>query len=287
MDRYLGIDKIGEGGYGEVYKCYDTLDEKMVAVKKIFFLGDRDGVPGEVIREASILKETKHDNIVRLLDVLNEEKSVYLVFEHLDLNLLTFMKGIELPRDSQAIKDYLRHILSGVAYCHARKILHRDLKPANLLIDLRENRVKVADFGLARPVGVPLKSYTEQVGTPKYRAPEILLGSHQYSSAVDIWSVGCTFAEMVIWQPLFTGRTEIDLLLSIFSILGTPNEETWPGVTSLSEQINHLPKSNPKELAKVFQDLEPAGVNLLSKMLCLDPSKRITARDALKHEYLT
>ncbi|XP_052205574.1 cell division control protein 2 homolog isoform X3 [Diospyros lotus] len=287
MDKYRGIWKIGNGSYGEVYKYFDTSSREIVAIKKITIDDEFDGVPSMIIREVSILKEMEHENIVRLLDVVNEKDSVYLVFEHLDMDLLKYIKRTQLAMKSHTIKNFLRQILSGVAYCHAHKVLHRDLKPPNLLVDLKLKRVKLADFGLARTVGIPSKSYSNEVVTLCYRAPELLLGSHQYSSAIDMWSVGCIFGEMVTLNPIFPARSELDQLLSIFSILGTPDEETWPGVTSLSPEITLLPKMEPKDLAKEFQGLEPAGVDILSKMLCLDPIKRITARDALKHEYLT
>ncbi|PPE00280.1 hypothetical protein GOBAR_DD02694 [Gossypium barbadense] len=125
-----------------------------------------------------------------------------------------------------------------------------------------------------------------KVVTLWYRAPEILLGSRHYSTPVDVWSVGCIFAEMVNQRPLFPGDSEIDELFKIFRILGTPNEDTWPGVTSLPDFKSAFPKWPAKNLATVVPNLESAGIDLLSKMLCMDPSKRITARSALEHEYL-
>ncbi|XP_028078882.1 cell division control protein 2 homolog isoform X2 [Camellia sinensis] len=124
-----------------------------------------------------------------------------------------------------------------------------------------------------------------QAVTLWYRAPEILLGSRHYSTPVDVWSVGCIFAEMVNQRPLFPGDSEIDELFKIFRILGTPNEDTWPGVTSLADFKSAFPKWPSKDLATVVPNLDSAGIDLLSKMLCLDPSRRITARSALEHEY--
>ncbi|RYR17392.1 hypothetical protein Ahy_B03g062153 isoform D [Arachis hypogaea] len=169
--------------------------------------------------------------------------------------------------------------------CDSNRVLHRDLKPQNLLIDRSSNALKLADFGLARAFGIPVRTFTHEVVTLWYRAPEILLGSHHYSTPVDVWSVGCIFAEMVNQRPLFPGDSEIDELFKIFRILGTPNEDTWPGVTSLPDFKSAFPKWAPKDLATVVPTLEPAGLDLLSSMLRLDPSKRITARSALEHEY--
>ncbi|XP_077213504.1 cell division control protein 2 homolog [Tasmannia lanceolata] len=286
MDQYEKVEKIGEGTYGVVYKAIDRLTNETIALKKIRLEQEDEGVPSTAIREISLLKEMQHGNIVRLQDVVHSDKRLYLVFEYLDLDLKKHMDSCpELAKDPRIIKTFLYQILRGIAYCHSHRVLHRDLKPQNLLIDRRTNALKLADFGLARAFGIPVRTFTHEVVTLWYRAPEILLGSRHYSTPVDIWSVGCIFAEMVNQRPLFPGDSEIDELFKIFRVMGTPNEETWPGVTSLPDFKSAFPKWLPKALATVVPDLDPAGIDLLSKMLCLEPSRRITARNALEHEY--
>ncbi|KAK4388803.1 Cell division control protein 2A [Sesamum angolense] len=255
----LLTDGAGEGTYGVVYKGRDRSTNETIALKKIRLEQEDEGVPSTAIREISLLKEMQHGNIVRLQDVVHSEKRLYLTF--------------------------LYQILRGIAYCHSHRVLHRDLKPQNLLIDRRTNALKLADFGLARAFGIPVRTFTHEVVTLWYRAPEILLGSRHYSTPVDVWSVGCIFAEMVTRRALFPGDSEIDELFRIFRIMGTPTEDTWPGVTSLPDFKSSFPKWPPKELATVVPNLDSAGLDLLGKMLCLDPSKRITARSALEHEY--
>ncbi|KAG5029153.1 hypothetical protein AAZX31_05G113800 [Glycine max] len=286
MEQYEKVEKIGEGTYGVVYKGRDRVTNETIALKKIRLEQEDEGVPSTAIREISLLKEMQHRNIVRLQDVVHDEKSLYLVFEYLDLDLKKHMDSSpEFAKDPRQVKMFLYQILCGIAYCHSHRVLHRDLKPQNLLIDRSTNALKLADFGLARAFGIPVRTFTHEVVTLWYRAPEILLGSRQYSTPVDIWSVGCIFAEMVNQRPLFPGDSEIDELFKIFRIMGTPNEDTWPGVTSLPDFKSAFPKWQPKDLKNVVPNLEPAGLDLLSSMLYLDPSKRITARSALEHEY--
>ncbi|KAL5555056.1 hypothetical protein UlMin_037292 [Ulmus minor] len=286
MDQYEKVEKIGEGTYGVVYKARDRLSNETIALKKIRLEQEDEGVPSTAIREISLLKEMQHGNIVKLQDVVHSEKRLYLVFEYLDLDLKKHMDSSpEFAKDPHQIKMFLYQILRGIAYCHSHRVLHRDLKPQNLLIDRRTNALKLADFGLARAFGIPVRTFTHEVVTLWYRAPEILLGSRHYSTPVDVWSVGCIFAEMVNQRPLFPGDSEIDELFKIFRILGTPNEDTWPGVTSLPDFKSAFPKWPSKDLAAVVPNLPSAGVDLLCRMLCLDPSKRITARSALEHEY--
>lgn len=184
-----------------------------------------------------------------------------------------------------AVQRYLYQMLDGIAYCHSHRILHRDLKPQNLLIDRSNERLKLADFGLARAFGIPVRQYTHEVITLWYRAPEILLGAQHYSTAVDLWSIGCIFAEMVNQKPLFPGDSEIDQLFKIFQIRSTPNEENYPGVSQLPDYKNIFPQWRRQDLSTIVPTLCPAGQDLLDRLLEYVPNKRISAKEALRHEY--
>lgn len=287
MENFQKIEKIGEGTYGVVYKARDKISGRLVALKKIRLDADSEGVPSTAIREISLLKELDHVNIVRLLDVVHSEKKLYLVFEYLHQDLKKYMDncpptGLGAP----LIKSYLYQLLQGVAFCHSHRVLHRDIKPQNLLIDV-EGNIKLADFGLARAFGVPVRTYTHEVVTLWYRAPEILLGSKFYSTPVDIWSLGCIFAEMITRRPLFPGDSEIDQLFRIFRTLGTPDETVWPNVTQLPDFKSSFPKWPHQSISNVLPHLCQEGTDLITKMLKYEPSQRISAKSALVHPYFS
>ncbi|KNC47357.1 cell division control protein 2 [Thecamonas trahens ATCC 50062] len=284
MEQYMKLEKIGEGTYGVVYKARDLLTNDFIALKKIRLDAEDEGVPSTAIREISLLKELEHPNIVRLHDVVHSDKKLYLVFEYLDQDLKKYMDSVSGLLKPALVKSYLQQLLEGIAFCHSHRVLHRDLKPQNLLID-RNGVLKLADFGLARAFGIPVRTYTHEVVTLWYRAPEILLGSRHYSCPVDVWSIGCIFAEMASKIPLFPGDSEIDNLFRIFKILGTPNETIWPGVSALPDFKSSFPKWQPKNLASVATNLGPDGIDLLSQMLEYEPSRRISAKAALSHPY--
>ncbi|XP_078260407.1 cyclin-dependent kinase 2-like isoform X5 [Rhinoraja longicauda] len=180
------------------------------------------------------------------------------------------------------------------------RVLHRDLKPQNLLIN-DGGAIKLADFGLARAFGVPVRTYTHEVVTLWYRAPEILMGCKFYSTAVDVWSIGCIFAEMegqssckmrgqsfkteVTRKPLFPGDSEIDQLFRIFRTLGTPNESVWPGVTQLPDYKANFPRWSRQDFSKILPNLDIDGKDLLMQMLQYDPNKRISAKVAISHRF--
>ena len=186
------------------------------------------------------------------------------------------------PLEPMRCKSFLYQMLCGIIACHSRRVIHRDLKPQNILID-KSDVIKLADFGLARAYGLPIATLTHEVVTLWYRAPEILLGQKEYSLPVDIWSIGCMFAEMIQKRPLFTGDSEIDQIFKIFQWLGTPTEATWLGVTKIRDFKLTFPKWAPQPLAKKVTNLDPIGMDLLSKMIVLQPSKRISAKQALMH----
>uniref|UniRef100_A0A8H7TS36 Cyclin-dependent kinase 1 n=1 Tax=Bionectria ochroleuca TaxID=29856 RepID=A0A8H7TS36_BIOOC len=175
-------------------------------------------------------------------------------------------------------------LCQGIKYCHSHRVLHRDLKPQNLLID-KEGNLKLADFGLARAFGVPLRTYTHEVVTLWYRAPEILLGGRQYSTGVDMWSIGCIFAEMCTRKPLFPGDSEIDEIFKIFRILGTPTEDVWPGVTSYPDFKSSFPKWERDFDKPLCHSLDDAGLHMLEAMLVYDPAGRMSAKQACNHPY--
>jgi cyclin-dependent kinase len=286
MERYQKMEKIGEGTYGVVYKAKDRVTGEIIALKKIRLEAEDEGIPSTAIREISLLKELQHPNIVRLYDVVHTERKLTLVFEFLDQDLKKYLDICDSGLDLPILKSFLYQLLTGVAYCHHHRVLHRDLKPPNLLIN-REGQLKLADFGLARAFGIPVRSYTHEVVTLWYRAPDVLMGSRKYSTPVDIWSVGCIFAEMANGRPLVAGTSEADQLDRIFRLLGTPKLPDYPGIVDLPEYSPDLPPYPPPRngLASLVPTLDGEGIDLLSLMLQYDPARRITAQAALEHPF--
>lgn len=286
LSDYVKIEKIGEGTYGVVYKGKNKITNQLVALKKIRLENDEEGVPSTAIREISLLRELKHPNIVKLMDVLMQENKLYLVFEFLSMDLKKYMETIPGNKllDPQLVKSYLFQITQGILFCHQRRTMHRDLKPQNLLID-KNGVIKLADFGLARAFGIPIRVYTHEVVTLWYRAPEVLLGAPRYSCAIDIWSIGCIFSEMATRRPLFHGDSEIDQLFKIFRILSTPTEENWPGVSDLPDYKTSFPMWRGNNLKDSCKVLDANGLDLLQKMLVYMPAERIGAVKILKHPY--
>ncbi|KNA11349.1 hypothetical protein SOVF_136010 [Spinacia oleracea] len=300
MDKYEKLEKVGEGTYGKVYKAKEKTTGQLVALKKTRLEMDEEGVPPTALREVSLLQMLSQSlYVVRLLCVEHVDKKntttgiskplLYLVFEYLDTDLKKFIdshrKGSNpRPLPPSQVQCFLFQLLKGVSHCHSHGVLHRDLKPQNLLVDKDKGILKIADLGLGRSFTVPMKSYTHEIVTLWYRAPEVLLGSTHYSTGVDIWSVGCIFAEMVRRQALFPGDSEFQQLLHIFRLLGTPTDEQWPGVSSLRDW-HVYPQWEAQNLARAVPSLGPDGVDLLSKMLKYDPAERISAKAALDHPY--
>ncbi|CAG9583573.1 cell division related protein kinase 2 [Leishmania major strain Friedlin] len=288
LDRYNRLDVLGEGTYGVVYRAVDKITGQYVALKKVRLDRTEEGIPQTALREVSILQEFDHPNIVNLLDVICSDGKLYLVFEYVEADLKKAIEKQEGGYSGMDLKRLIYQLLDGLYFCHRHRIIHRDLKPANILLT-SGNVLKLADFGLARAFQVPMHTYTHEVVTLWYRAPEILLGEKHYTPAVDMWSVGCIFAELTRRKVLFRGDSEIGQLFEIFQVLGTPTdtEGSWPGVSRLPDYRDVFPKWTAKRLGQVLPELHPDAIDLLSKMLKYDPRERISAKEALQHPWFS
>nr|XP_037273360.1 cyclin-dependent kinase 1-like [Rhipicephalus microplus] len=288
IKNYVMMEKIGEGTYGIVYKAKCKATNKIVAIKKIRVDGAEEGVPVTTIREVALLRELKHENIVRLLEVvMPPSKAIYLVFEYMamDLKKLLDTQPKNKTLNGAVVKKYLGQLVNAILFCHRRRVLHRDLKPENILID-ENGGLKVADFGLCRAFTVPVHIFTHEVVTLWYRAPEILMGASRYSTPVDVWSIGCIFFELLTSKTLFRGDSEIDQLFRIFRVLGTPTTDTWPEVTQLPNYKPTFPMWRKNIVAELLPEADCEAVDLLLKMLIYSPRERISAKDAAAHPYL-
>ncbi len=289
MERYEKLEKIGEGTYATVFKASEISTGNHVALKEIR-LNPEEGTPSTALREISFMRELCHPNIVRLLEVIHTPTSLCLVFELLQQDLKTLLdarrhrkQAFNLPQ----VQSVMYQILSGLAFCHDHKILHRDLKPQNLLLSA-EGHVKLADFGLARGFGIPVNAFSSEVVTLWYRPPDILLGSTSYTTSIDMWSVGCIMAELLLLAPLFLGKDSNDQIRCIFKILGTPSLELLTflcGDKQIPEWIGSLEFYKPVRWERLFPALGPKGLNLLARMLDYRPGMRISAKEALEHPF--
>jgi cyclin-dependent kinase 7 len=284
--------KLGEGTYANVYLGHIRSDpSRLVAIKKIKIQKEyTEGMAPDAIRELKHLQELSHPNIISLLSVFSsKDQNLNLVLEFLPLgDLEMLIKDVEGVRYGAAdIKAWMGMLSRAIWFCHENFVLHRDIKPNNLLI-AADGEVKLADFGLARSFADPYRLMTSNVITRWYRPPELLFGAKHYSGAVDIWSVGLVFAELVIRTPYIAGDTEVHQVSLICQAVGTPTEDVWPGVSALPEYTVPEP-ANPvrgrDHYLATFGTAGQEGVDLLMGMLVLDPGKRITAREVLLHPW--
>lgn len=290
MQKYQKLEKIGEGTYGVVYKARNVETSELVALKRIRLESEDEGIPCTAIREIALLKELKHPNIVNLKDVVHTDKKLTLVFEFLDYDLKKYLDSYK-PLPTQTIKLLMYQLLRGTAFCHQHNVLHRDLKPQNLLISVSEPELKLADFGLARAFGIPVRKYTHEVVTLWYRPPDVLLGSHRYGTPVDMWSIGCIMAEMLNGRPLFPGRVEAEQMQRIVKGMGMPTPQVqaifreFPHWNTLLGNLQNV--SGPQPLEELVPRLaqDPQGASLFQSFLRWDPNERITAVAALEHPW--
>eukprot|EP00598_Pedospumella_elongata_P006572 CAMPEP_0184974362 /NCGR_PEP_ID=MMETSP1098-20130426/5885_1 /TAXON_ID=89044 /ORGANISM="Spumella elongata, Strain CCAP 955/1" /LENGTH=415 /DNA_ID=CAMNT_0027496943 /DNA_START=6 /DNA_END=1250 /DNA_ORIENTATION=- len=297
VDCYQRINFIDQGTYGMVFKAKCRETGELFALKQIKFGPETSkvGFPITALREINILLALQHPNIVRVKEMVvgSSIDKIYMVMEYCENDLKKCMQMSKQSFSTAEVKQLMVQLLLAIDHMHQKWYIHRDLKTSNLLYS-NKGFLAVCDFGLARKYGSPLAPYTFEVITLWYRPPELLLGQRTYSTAVDMWSVGCIFAEMLTGEPLFPGEGEADQIMKIFKILGAPNEDRWPGFSQLpnvSKISWRVPmKSKLRELFPVASfsggiSLSDQGLDLLSKLLHIDPKQRMSASEALKHPW--
>ncbi|XP_066462877.1 cyclin-dependent kinase 11B-like isoform X3 [Eleutherodactylus coqui] len=290
VEEFQCLNRIEEGTYGVVYRAKDKKTDEIFALKRLKMEKEKEGFPITSLREINTILKAQHENIIRVREIVvgsNMDK-IYIVMNYMEHDLKSLMETMKQPFLPGEVKTLLIQLLRGVRHLHDNWILHRDLKTSNLLLS-HAGILKVGDFGLAREYGSPLKPYTPIVVTLWYRAPELLLGTKEYSTAIDMWSVGCIFGEFLTQKPLFPGKSEIDQINKVFKDLGTPSEKIWPGYNELPAvkkmTFSEYPYNN---LRKRFGALlSDQGFDLMNKFLTYCPAKRITAEDGLKHDYFS
>lgn len=303
--EYRILDKLGEGTFGEVHRGEKISNKYQVALKRIFLHNEKEGFPITALREIRILKTLDHPNIIPIVDMAvrrgernrlqsaAQRGSVYMITPYMEHDLAGLLGNPGVVLELSHIKCYMYQLFQGMKYLHDQHYLHRDIKSANILID-NWGILRIADFGLARPydeppprpgtgAGKPGREYTSMVVTRWYRAPELVLGESRYTTAVDMWGVGCVFSEMFRRHPILQGVSDADQAHCIFKLLGGPTQETMPGFERLPGGRTSFPYR--RTLEERFNDLDPASLSLLSDLLKLDPQTRLTAVDALSHEF--
>jgi len=294
LRKYDIQQKLGKGAYGIVWRAVEKKTRNVVALKKIFDAFQNATDAQRTFREIMFLEKLhNHENIIKLHNVLKAEndRDIYLVFEYMETDLHAVIRANILEGIH---KQYIIYqLLKALKYMHSGDLLHRDMKPSNLLLN-SECLMKVADFGLARSVAslqddkVAAPVLTDYVATRWYRAPEILLGSTKYTKGVDMWSVGCILGELLGGKPMFPGTSTMNQLDKILEVTGKPNKQDTDAIDSpfAATMLESLPGSGKRTLKNIYPNATDEAIDLLENLLVFNPSKRMTADQALKHPYV-
>ncbi|XP_067207633.1 serine/threonine-protein kinase dyf-5 isoform X2 [Linepithema humile] len=283
MNRYITLNQLGDGTFGSVVlgERIDTGEKVAIKRMKRKYYSWEEAMN---LREVKSLKKLSHANVVKLKEVIRENDVLYFVFEYMKENLYQLMKDRDKLFPEPVIRNMVYQVLQGLAFMHKHGFFHRDMKPENLLC-MGPELVKIADFGLAREIR-SRPPYTDYVSTRWYRAPEVLLHSTTYNSPIDIWAVGCIMAELYTFRPLFPGKSEIDEIFKICSVIGTPDKEDWSEGYQLAAAMNFkFPNFTRTSLAILIPNASEEAVILMEDMLQWNPIKRPTAQQSLRYPY--
>uniref|UniRef100_A0A0X3PRX8 mitogen-activated protein kinase n=1 Tax=Schistocephalus solidus TaxID=70667 RepID=A0A0X3PRX8_SCHSO len=285
--RYTSLAVAGHGSYGTVSSAKDIELNLEVAIKKLDRPFDNAEYAKRTYRELAILSHMDHENIICMIDAFSPQSTfdtfneIYLVTPMLAADLRAIISSQGLTDEHICFLVY--QMLRGLKYMHSAGIIHRDLKPSNIAVN-EDCELKIIDFGLARQRQCEMTGY---VATRWYRAPEVMLNWMHYNDSVDIWSVACIMVELKTRKPLFCGLNQIDQVKQIMTVVGKPDKELMQKINSSSARdfINNLKEQEKKELKDVFPWASPVVLDLLGKILTLDPDRRLTATQALAHPY--
>ncbi|CAH1376313.1 unnamed protein product [Tenebrio molitor] len=285
MDKYEQISVVGEGSYGLVMKCRHKDTDQIVAIKKFLETEEDATIRKMALREIRMLKRLKHENLVTMIEVFRHRKRFFLVFEFLEGTVLDELEKMPGGLGDERCRERIYQVTRAINYCHSNHIIHRDVKPENVLVSSL-GVVKLCDFGFARLVCISGEPCTEYVATRWYRAPELLVGEANYGAAVDIWAIGCLFAEMMTGDPLFPGESDIDQLYLIVKMLGKPCHR-HQHLMSRSSHLRGMIKSasNETDLYKHFPNWPLCALEFLSNCMKMDPHERSTSEELLKNNY--
>ena len=279
---------LGDGTFGVVYKAHNIEKNEIVAIKKLKskIYSWQECIDLKEIKSLSKLKN--HNNIIKLKEVIREPNSeIFFVFEFADQNLFQIMEKYRKCNQEfteQKIKEIIYQIALGLNYMHSNGYFHRDLKPENVL--MTDNVVKIADFGSSKELVGNLSPLTDYICTRWYRSPECILKSTNYNAAMDIWALGTIMAELYTLKPLFPGTSEFDQLYQVINIFGTPKMSDWSEGYKLIQKLGmKFPNSKGVPLENIVKLASSGGINMLYEMLCLDPSRRITAAQLVNHSF--
>lgn len=297
LSPWIPESTLGSGTYG-VVECVRHINTRQRLARKTIKLTSKqeeeNELPATAVREIAVLKSIQQENIIKLNHVAFEPSfnsgcnHLCLYLEYLPIDLKRYMDALGPGErlNPKLVKSYSYQLLCAIECLHRHRILHRDLKPPNILID-HDGHLKLADFGLARQCHMPERTLTHEVVTLWYRPPEVLLNAPTYGTALDIWGFGCVFAEMTLREPLFRGECEIDQLLLIFRLLGTPTVSEWPEIAQCLYYQTGLPRFPLDGVQLSRLPISNECRQFLKDILIYNPKNRRTARQLLEeHEYL-